>query len=379
VLWYRLERPSGYKVAARFKAAGRPIDAKSVIRWKKQGWQHIEKVRKADSATPAEARAVWESLEKPSYDKVVAALKAQGRKVCHGTVWNWKRAGWPDVAAKTGAKTAAKTSKATRTMRSMRLRRAKDKPTPAEAMKLYYSLEKPSSREVAARFTAAGRPIVARTITRWRRQGWPGVPNAPRTNRPSPAEAQAIWDSLEQPTLQKVVDAFKAQGRPIGCTAIWSWKQTGWSRITAKNAVAKATKAIEKIDAAVPALTGDPMTTLSDILGNDGVPGERHDDARHNDKPGHGTRSNADHIERVMFGTMRTAVAVRDPIFEIAAAVPEADVLARRDTPTPVLVTRAGGLAALVMASNAGVGVAFEGFRRLPAIRAEEKAEAGRA
>ncbi len=157
-----------------------------------------------------------------------------------------------------------------------------NRPTPAEAMALYYSLDRPSSHEVAARFTAAGRPIVARTITRWKRQGWPGVANAPRTKRPTPAEAQAIWDSLEQPTLHKVANAFKAQGRPIGHVAIWSWKQAGWSRVTAKNAVAKATRAIEKIAAAVPALTGDPMSTLSDILtGNNVVPGERHDERVH--------------------------------------------------------------------------------------------------
>ena len=45
-----------------------------------------------------------------------------------------------------------------------------DRPTPAEAMALWYSLERPSGPEVAARFTAAGRPITYRTITRWKKQ-----------------------------------------------------------------------------------------------------------------------------------------------------------------------------------------------------------------
>jgi hypothetical protein len=371
-LYYSLDRPSSYEVAARFTAAGRPISAKSITRWKKQGWQGVPKAPRTDRATPAEAQAMWENLEKPTYYKVAAALKAQGRQVCHGTIWNWKRAGWSGVTAKT----VAKTNKAIRTKAAAASARTSNKPTPAEAMALYYRLDRPSSREVAARFTAAGRPIVARTITRWKRQGWPGVANAPRTKRPTPAEAQAIWDSLEQPTLHKVANAFKAQGRPIGHVAIWSWKQVGWSRVTAKNAVAKATRAIEKIAAAVPALTGDPMTTLSDIMtGNNVVPDERHDDERNNDKRHNDARSNAEHAEQVLLRTIRTATVVNKAIHDIAAAVPKAGTPVPKDAPLPLLLTRPEGIAGLMMASNAGISVAIEVMRRLPAMRAQEAAE----
>ena len=55
-------------------------------------------------------------------------------------------------------------------------------------------------------------------------------------------------------------NAFKAQGRPIGHVAIWNWKQAGWSRVTAKNAVAKATRAIETKATAVPAHTSNRPT-----------------------------------------------------------------------------------------------------------------------
>ncbi len=50
--------------------------------------------------------------------------------------------------------------------------RMSNRPTPAEAMALYHSLERPSGYKVAARFTAAGRPITARSISRWKKQGW---------------------------------------------------------------------------------------------------------------------------------------------------------------------------------------------------------------
>jgi hypothetical protein len=370
-LWYSLDRPSGYEVAARFTAAGRPISVKSITRWKKQGWQGVPKAPRPDRATPAEAQAMWERVEKPTYYKVAAALKAQGRRVCHGTIWNWKQAGWSGVTAKT----VAKTNKAVGTKATAVSARSINRPTPAEAMALYYSLDRPSSREVAARFTAAGRPIVARTVTRWRRQGWPGVVNAPGTKRPTPAEARAIWDSLEQPTLHKVANAFKAQGRPIGLTAIWSWKQAGWSRGSAKNAVAKATRAIAKIAAAVPALTGDPMSTLSDILpGNHVAPGERHDDERNNDKRDNDARSNAERAEQVVLRTLRTATAVNEAIHDIAAAVPKAGTVPK-DAPPPTLMTRPEGFAELMMASYAGIGAAIEVMRRLPAMRAEEAAE----
>ena len=251
-----------------------------------------------------------------------------------------------------------------------------NRPTPAEAMALWYSLDRPSGYEVAARFTAAGRPINARTITRWKKQGWQDGPSAQRPDRPTPAEAQAIWDSLDQPTLDKVANAFKAQGRPIGRVAIWNWKHAGWSRGTARNAVAKATRAIGKIAAAVPALTGDPMTTLSDILtGNDVVPGERRDDDHNNDKRRNDARSNVERAEHVLLRTIRTVAAVNVAIRDIAVAVPEACDLVPKDAPLPELLTRPEGIATLMTASSAGISVAIEGIRQLPAMRAEEAAE----
>jgi hypothetical protein len=252
-----------------------------------------------------------------------------------------------------------------------------DRPTPAEAMALWYSLARPSGAEVAARFTAAGRPISSRTITRWKKHGWLGVPNAPRTERPTPAEAQAVWDSLEQPSLHKVANAFKARGRPVGHATIGNWRQAGWSGVTARNAVAKANRAVEKIAAALPALTGDATSTLSDFLsGSDIVPDERRNDAHDDDKRRNDARSKAEIAEDALLKAMRTAAAVNDAIYDIATAVPKADAPVSADAPPPMLLRQSDGIAKLFMASNAGISVTMAGMRQLPVMRAEEAAEA---
>src|SRR5436305_13754960 len=106
-----------------------------------------------------------------------------------------------------------------------------DKPTPAEAMALWHSLDRPSSYAVAARFTAAGRPIVASTIALWKQQGWQRFSKPPRTDLPTPGEAQAAWEGLQNPTARKVSEAFKAQGRQVCKNTISNWKKAGWSRV----------------------------------------------------------------------------------------------------------------------------------------------------
>jgi hypothetical protein len=250
-----------------------------------------------------------------------------------------------------------------------------DRPTPAEVMALWYSLDRPSGTEVAARFTAAGRPISYRTITRWKKDGWQGVANAPRTDRPTPAQAQAIWDSLEQPSLHKVADAFKAQGRAVSPATIWNWKQAGWSDVTAQNAVTKANRAVEKIAAALPALTGDATSTLSDFLsGNDAVPDERRNDAHNDDKRRNGARK-AEITEDTLLEAMQTARAVNAAIHKVAVDVARADTAVSADAPLPMLLRQPDGIAKLFTASNAGISVTIAGLRQVPAMRAEEAAE----
>jgi len=250
-----------------------------------------------------------------------------------------------------------------------------DRPTPAEAMALWYGLERPSGLEVAARFTAAGRPISSRTITRWKKQGWQGVANAPRTDRPTPAEAHAIWNSLEQPTLQNVADAFKAQGRAVSHATIWNWQQAGWSDVTAQNAAAKVNRAVKTIAAALPALTSDATSTLSDFLsGNDNVTDQRSNDAHTDNKRRNDAHSKAAIAEDALLRAMRTAMAVSDAIHTMAAAA-TADASLSEHAPLPTLLRQSDGIAKLMMASNAAISVTIAGMRQLPAMRAEEAAE----
>jgi hypothetical protein len=218
---------------------------------------------------------------------------------------------------------------------------------------------------VAAIFKAAGRRIGITTVTNWKRNGWQGAANAPRTDRPTPTEGKAIWDSLEKPNFEKVAEAFKAQGRPISSVTISHWHRAGWSSINPKNVVGKINRAVEKIAAAVPALTGNATSTLSDILMENDVM----TDERGNDRRGH-----SECVEHALLRAIRTATAVNDAIHDIAAAVPKAGVDIPKDAPLPWLLTQPGGIAQLMMASNAGISVTIEGMRQLPAMRAEAAA-----
>jgi hypothetical protein len=58
-------------------------------------------MRNKTDVTPAEAKAVWESLGKPSSRKVSLLLAAHGRMVSSQTVARWRSAGWPSVASRT--------------------------------------------------------------------------------------------------------------------------------------------------------------------------------------------------------------------------------------------------------------------------------------
>jgi hypothetical protein len=130
---------------------------------------------------------------------------------------------------------------------------------------------------------------------------------------------------------------IKAQGRTVSPATIWNWQQAGWSDVTAQNA-AKANRALETIAAALPALTGDATSTLSDFLsGNDVVPDERRSDARNDDKRRNDTRSKAEIAEDALPEAMRTARAVNAAIHTVAAAVARADAPVSEDAPLPML------------------------------------------
>jgi len=180
-----------------------------------------------------------------------------------------------------------------------------------------------------------------------------------------------------------LVSCFEVLTHPAGGETLRArnWQQAGWSDVTAQNAVTKANRAVEKIAAALPALTGDATSTLSGFLGGNEVgPDERRNDqrrndARNDDKRRNDARSKAEIAEEALLEAMRTARAVNDAIYELAVAVPKADAPVSEEAPLPVLLRQPDGIAKLMMASNAGISVTIVGIRQLPAMRAGEAAE----
>jgi hypothetical protein len=152
-VWQSLDDPSTRKVADWFRAAGRPVHHQTIGSWKLAGWQGAATVRSRTRVTPAEAQAVWESLDDPSTRKVADWFGAAGRPIHRHTVARWKRAGWPRAPAASPPTTV----------------------TPADARAVWQGFENPTPRKVADWFRAAGRPVYPQTIWNWKRAGWPGT------------------------------------------------------------------------------------------------------------------------------------------------------------------------------------------------------------
>ena len=140
-VWESMERPSPRRVALALTQAGDAVSAPTVRLWKKNGWRRttdpveepepngeldgavavpsgdsperaasdepdrdradddpgrrsgMRRFRHCD-VTPVDAKAVWQSMEKPSPGRVALALALAGKKVSDNTVKRWKKAGW---------------------------------------------------------------------------------------------------------------------------------------------------------------------------------------------------------------------------------------------------------------------------------------------
>jgi hypothetical protein len=152
-VWQSLDDPSIRKVADWFRAAGRPVSCRTLTRWMRADWQGAATARSPTRVTPAEAQAVWDSLDNPSSRKVADWFSAAGRPIRHQTVARWKKAGW-------------RRSSATRTPKAV---------TIADARAVWQRFENPTPARVAAWFKDAGRPVHPHTIRSWKRSGWPGT------------------------------------------------------------------------------------------------------------------------------------------------------------------------------------------------------------
>lgn len=86
--------------------------------------------------------------------------------------------------------------------------------------------------------------------------------------KPTPIVAQAVWLKHEKEgkaTLRGVADAMTTAGMPVSYGTIKRWKKAGWKMPGKKVRDPTITLAKHLIDAAAPALTGDPTTIGTDI------------------------------------------------------------------------------------------------------------------
>jgi hypothetical protein len=81
-----------------------------------------------------------------------------------------------------------------------------------------------------------------------------------------PAEAKAVWDDMEakgsRPSARRVAQVMTAAGRPISHAAVAKWRSDGWAK---KVPSQKRIAPLDKLDALVPAITGDPMKRLDSL------------------------------------------------------------------------------------------------------------------
>src|SRR5260370_41858799 len=81
-----------------------------------------------------------------------------------------------------------------------------------------------------------------------------------------PAEAKALWHSLEATSAGQVAARVTAAGRAVSRATIGRWKRAGWARASVEGVATAVAAAVATMDSAAPALTGDLRSTLADIV-----------------------------------------------------------------------------------------------------------------
>jgi hypothetical protein len=183
----------------------------------------------------------------------------------------------------------------------------------------------------------------------------------------TPAEAKALWHSLQKPSDAKVAARFKAAGRPISKPTIGRWRRAHWARVSIEGIAEDAAAALATMDSAAPALTGDVKSTLDDILKARAAAVKRN---RKRARPD--TRSNVDRAEAGLRTAIAGATTVWEVIHEIAAAARGGT--AASDAPSMLLLGAPDALAKLMMAASAAINMGTQGIGQISAFRAEQAA-----
>ena len=80
----------------------------------------------------------------------------------------------------------------------------------------------------------------------------------------TPALAKAVWARQRCPSARTVATALSQAGMPIHYTTIARWRKQNWRAVPAVHPLEQARA---DLAAALPLLTGDPRTTIADLVG----------------------------------------------------------------------------------------------------------------
>src|SRR5215471_6962051 len=80
----------------------------------------------------------------------------------------------------------------------------------------------------------------------------------------TPAEAQAVWENISEPSTRRVARALSQGGKRVHHSTIARWRAEGWRPVP--NRVHPLQAARLALDVAAPVLTGDPMKGLEALL-----------------------------------------------------------------------------------------------------------------
>lgn len=82
----------------------------------------------------------------------------------------------------------------------------------------------------------------------------------------TPEQAKKIWDSMERPNAQAVSEILRQAGVKISHVTILKWQASGWQIKTSQGVyMASLGKAKDKLDRAVPLVTGDASVRIAEL------------------------------------------------------------------------------------------------------------------
>jgi hypothetical protein len=80
----------------------------------------------------------------------------------------------------------------------------------------------------------------------------------------TPEEARRTWESQRHPTAQSVARALRQAGKSISAKTVARWQVLNWDPIIPPRHPMEV--AMDTLDAAIPLLTGDPASSVRNIL-----------------------------------------------------------------------------------------------------------------